>query len=175
MYLSRSIPYWHHPIQLAVSLWTWRTYKDLSHSVMRLRHLRSLVSCRCYTTARSHSHLQDGPGLKDFIVSSGVQSPATGSAEGGARVPYLRDEDIAGQGRKGSFVPLSPTWRQMFSSTLVVILAFASCLGAECSCILIPRLLTAVRGLVHLRVDLIVHGNQDGGECKIAQRPELSV
>jgi len=135
MYLSRSIPYWHHPIQFAVSLWTWMTYKNLSHSVMRLRHLRSLVSCCCYTTTRSHSRLQDGPGLKDFIASSGVQSPATGSAEGGlgGRVPYLREEDIAGQGRKGSVVP--SLWHEGRCSalTLVVNLAFVSCLGAEYS------------------------------------------
>ena len=35
-------------------------------------------------------------------------APATGLAEvGGGRVPYLRDEDVEGQGRKGKCVPLS--------------------------------------------------------------------
>ena len=73
---------------------------------MRLRHLRSLVSRSWYTTTtRSRSRLQDGPGLKDFIASSGVQKPVTGAVEGGGRVPYLREEDVAGQGRKGSVVP----------------------------------------------------------------------
>ena len=40
--------------------------------------------------------------LHCFLESSGVQRPVMGVVEGGVRVPYLREEDVAGQGRIGS-------------------------------------------------------------------------
>ena len=71
--------------------------------------LVSLSRCWYTTTAKSCSHLQDGPGLKDFIASVGVQRPVMGAVEGGVRVPYLREDNVAGQNiREGSDVPLSP-------------------------------------------------------------------
>ena len=75
---------------------------------MWLRRMRSLLPHCCYSTNSGRpSQLQDGPGLRDFIPSSGTVVPAASLAEvGGGRVPYLRDEDVEGQGRKGERVPL---------------------------------------------------------------------
>lgn len=75
---------------------------------MWLRRMRCLLPHCCYSTNSGRpSQLQDGPGLRDFIPSSSTVAPAAGLAEvGGGRVPYLRDEDVEGQGRKGERVPL---------------------------------------------------------------------
>ena len=85
-------------------------------TAMWLQRMRCLLPHCCYSTNSGRpSQLQNGPGLRDFIPSSGTVAPATGLAEvGGRRVPYLRDEDMEGQGRKGEHAITSLWHKRMF-------------------------------------------------------------
>ena len=63
-----------------------------------------ITFARLYSTRspKRASGLQDGPELRDFLASAAMASPApVSAAQEGDKVPYLREEDIAGHRRKG--------------------------------------------------------------------------
>ena len=72
----------------------WRIWTT---STLRTKSLRSLLHSSCSKTRRPK--LRDGPGLKEFIAADSMPQTAR---DGAGDAPYLREKDIAGQGRKGT-------------------------------------------------------------------------
>lgn len=74
----------------------WKVARTLGKSPALRSVLQRLLSSR----------YQDGPGLKEFIVTANNDGghQLEQQLEGQEKVPYLRDEDTAGQGRKGTLI-----------------------------------------------------------------------
>ncbi len=76
-----------------------------SRAVGRLTPPVSLLHSTC---RRQRPRVADGPGLRDFISANSVAAGAQIATESECdSAPYLREEDLAGHGRKGMAATLS--------------------------------------------------------------------